>query len=251
MAAPIHSGSSHQRMMRVMSLTVMVIGFAATFLLDGYRGYPHRNLQELGKHLGLSSTEVLPIEIRPELTAAKAKELIDIIGQERPRDASALTGLLGQPSYFRGQEFYYVGEAGWLRVDWHSTDGARAEWVGAGKSETDIAWQKWIGFGLLVIGWALLVHLLRVVFFRASLTEAGLKIGRRPFIPLDAITSIRADNFQKTGRVEIRASVEGREIVVATDDYEVKELKSLVAAICNARGFENPLEQKPAVSLSN
>lgn len=217
----------------------MVIGFAVAYLWDGFRGYPERNRQELIKLLNLDQVAASQLVIDPNLTASEADRRLGIIGRDKLNSVEKLTTAFGKPSLVHGGEAYYMGQAGWVKVK--TGGGGAGEWVRAGKSDTDIQLQRWIGIALSVLGVVLAVHMIRVLLFRVAVDSSSLKITGRQPIPLASISAIDAGEFQKTGRIEVRFDGGGMQRSVRLDDYQVMDLKGIVAAICKERGMPDPL----------
>lgn len=240
----IHSGSSRQRIVRVSLISLMVIGFAVAYLWDGFRGYPERNRQELIKLLNLDQAAASQLVIDPNLTASEADRRLGIIGRDKLNSVEKLTTAFGKPSLVHGGEAYYMGQAGWVKVK--TGGGGTGEWVRAGKSETDIQLQRWIAMGLSAFGVALLIHLVRVLMFRVAVDSNTLRISGRQPIPISSINTVDAGDFNKTGRIGILYD-DGRSArSVRLDDYQVMDLKGIVAAICKERGIPDPLGTAPA-----
>ena len=77
--------------------------------------------------------------------------------------------------------------------------------------------------------------------FRAGVDSGSLRISGRQPILISSIRAIDAGDFNKTGRVEIRYDDGGSARSVRLDDYQVMDLKGVVAAICKERGITDPL----------
>lgn len=237
----IHSGSSRQRIVRVSLISLMVIGFAVAYLWDGFRGYPERNRQELIKLLNLDQAAASQLVIDPNLTASEADRRLGIIGRDKLNSVEKLTTAFGKPSLVHGGEAYYLGQAGWLKVRIAAGGGESDAWVRAGKSETDIQLQRWIGIVLSGLGIVLAIHMIRVLRFRVTVDSSSLKITGRQLIPLASISAIDAGEFQKTGRIEVRFDDGRMQRSARLDDYQVMDLKGIVAAICKEQGMPDPL----------
>ena len=88
-----------------------------------------------------------------------------------------------------------------------------------------------------MVGLVTIAHFVRVVTTRVSLTEDGLRVGRRPTIPLDAITGFSVSSRGRDDVVNIEYVVEGKSCTVRLDSYVVKETPAIVAAIRERKGF--------------
>lgn len=239
----IHSGSSKPRVVRSALLPVLVIGFAALFLWDGYRGYPADNARELLRTAGAAQERLPPIN--PKVTAQRAAELIDVIRRNPATHAELLQRELGEPSLAQGTERFYLGAGGWLKVRGDPPRPVQAEWINGPKSETDQQWQRWIGFALVALGMISIVRLVQVLRMRVSLTDEGLSIRGAPPVPFDSIRAVEPLDFARTGKVLIRYSRDGRDGRIEMDDYAVKDLHEIVASICERCGIANPIASAP------
>lgn len=238
---PIISGPSRQRVIRTTVVTLMVCGFAAAFIRDGHGGYARKNLHDLLASLGEPADRAIRVD--PTLTTVEGVARAKRIAEFTSADASQLRSTLGEPALARGDEWYYVGPAGWLKVGLRQGAPAHAEWVAAKKSETDIQWQRWIGYALAAFAAVLLFHTVRVLTRRVRLDDSGLQIPGYQPVPLSALTVVRADDFQRTGRARIEMQVGGQTSIAVLDDYAVNDLGAIVAAICRERGWPDPIHR--------
>jgi len=148
---------------------------------------------------------------------------------------------LGSPAIERGKDAYYLAKGGHLRVRWDQDRAAVAEWIDGVHTETDLAIQRWFGYVLGLLGVIYIIQFVRVVTTRVSLTDQGLKLRGRALIPFAAMRSLRRDRSGRSARVELGYSLGGRDGFVRLDDYVIKKLSAIVAAICGQKGFTNPL----------
>ena len=234
----IVSGTTRERMIRSSLGVIFVSGFAIAFLWDGFAGYPRDNARQLLSTLGLDSSERHTID--PKLTASEARKLVEEFVPGT--DAAAVTDRLGPPIFEHGRDSYYLGPGGHLRARIEEGRVLNVEWTDGPHTETDLTYQRWIGYVLATVGLAFIFRFLRVVGTRVSLNDAGLKVGSRPRVPFDAMTALRADDSGKGGRIELSYSIDGRNGRVRLDDYVVKDFSAIVTAICERAGFPNPHE---------
>ena len=234
---PVYSGTTTGRVLRTAVLTVLLCGYAAWSLWDGYVTYPRENMLSVLEHkLGVEPPDPLPV-IHPELTADAGEGI-----GERESLGQVAASLGGQPLLHEGSA-YFFGAVGYLKLELHGATVLGHQWVAEAKrTASDLIWQKTIGFALAPLGLAFAVQLLRVLRTRVALTDAGLQIGRRKPIPIEVITGIRGDSYESTGRIDVQYTAEGRAHTLKLDDYVIKDFRPIVTAICEARGFPNPLE---------
>jgi hypothetical protein len=106
-----------------------------------------------------------------------------------------------------------------------------------------------IVIGIAAVG--LIVHWLRVVFTRTTLTDEGVKVGGNPFVPFDAITGLRAEHFAKKGWLDVDYSMNGRTGTFRLDDYKIKAFPTIIDEICRRKGFEDPYKKWRAEKAAN
>lgn len=239
----IQSGSTIERITRSALMLVLINGFAIAYLWDGYVGYPRKNAIALAKSLGLEA-DPEPV-INPKLTESQARRLMSASDGET---GDLSIGELGRPSLEHGGDRYYLGPGGHLRIQ---ADNAKVEWVNGKHTETDLAWQRGIGFTLLVPGIICLFHFIRVVTARVRVDESGLKAPGAKLIPLSAITAVQRTGGRSGTAVTVRYANGTRSGSVELDDYRVKAYGEIVAAICGRTGLPNPLERTETASQSN
>lgn len=221
----------------------MVSAFAIAFVRDGHGGYARKNLLDLLALLGERPDRIVRID--SALTAAEGAARVKRAAELTAGDAEPVRAALGEPALVRGDEWYYVGPAGWVRVELRRGAPPQAEWVAAKKSETDIQWQRWIGYGLTGFAVVCLLHMFRVLTRRVRLDDTGLAMpGYKP-IPLSALTAVRAEDFHQTGRARLEVQLDGRTVVAMLDDYAVNDLGRIVSAICSERGWPDPIPHSP------
>ena len=250
-ALPVRSGTTTERLLRAGLLAVVINGFAVAFLWDGYFGYARQNVESLVNSLGLS-IDPLPA-IDPKLTAELGRSLVarqaDLVGRS-PNDApiskvgDLQAGLpaLGEPALRNGDDAYYLGPAGHIKTHRRGGRIVSVEWVdGPAHTATDLMYQCWIGYVLGVLGLVSLGQLVRVARTRAVLSDEGLRIRGRPLITLEAMSGIR-DKRASGGTLEIEYRDGEAAGTVELDGYIYKDRDAIIEAICEAKGFVNPLQ---------
>ncbi len=233
---PIISRTTTERIVRATLAALLINGFAIAFLWDGYVGYARKNMDQLVRSLGLDPDPWPVIDYK--LTAAAGDQLARELREGTP--AEKVEAQLGKPDLSHGDDLYYLGPGGHLLLHLDHASVKSVEWIDGIHPETELAWQRWIGYALAVFGIATALQFLRVVTIRVSLTVDGLKVRGAQRIPFNAITGLRADTSGKGRGVKIEYSVEGRTGSVKLDDYVVKNLSAIVAAICEQTGFPDP-----------
>jgi hypothetical protein len=217
-------------------VTILINGFALAFLWDGYVGYAQKNARQLVRSLGLNEA-VQPI-VNPRLTADEARGLTQRIAKGATFET--VTTALGNPPLSHGDDAYYLGPGGNLRVHLERGRVESFEWRDGVYTETDQALQRYLGYVLGVVGIGVIVRLVRVLTTRVSLTEAGIKITGKPTIPWEAITALRAANVKSGRCIELDYSIADRRRRIRLDDYVVKDFDAILAATCERAGLPNP-----------
>ncbi len=230
---PIHSGTTGGRIARAALLAILINGFAVAYLWDGYAGYARDNVKVVVESLGLP-TDPLPT-IDPELTEAEGPRLAREMADAGA--AAAVTARLGEPALRHGDDVYYFGPAGHLRLKTAEARVVGADWKDGAHSASDLKWQRWIGYVLALVGLVTIVHFVRVVTTRVTLTEDGLRIGRRPAIPFEAITGLSVSSGGKDEVANVEYNLKGQSGAVRLDSYVVKEVPAIAAAIRERKGF--------------
>ncbi len=240
---PIYSGTTRERMVRTAVLMILILGYSAWSLRDGYLTYPRANVVTvLETKLGITPPDPLPT-IDPRFTARFDP---GISAAEPPETFEEAVSRLGGKPYrppSGANEAYYFGPSGYLELLAQKDGKAVANWIdGPVHRASDIWWQKLLGFGVCPIGLAFLVQLIRVLKTRVSLTDDGLRLGGKGPIPFDAMTGILADRYRKTGYVDLEYSLGGKPLSARLDNYAIKEFRAILTAICEAKGFLNPVQ---------
>lgn len=234
---PIHSGTTTERIVRSAIPALLVTGFAGAFLWDGYVGYPRDNAAQLARTLGVTSA---PAMIDWNLSKDAAQAVISELAVGTPIEK--LDRALDAPGLTHGDERYYLGPTGHVRMRQGGGVVTEIKWVDGVHSTTDLIVQRWLGYVLLPVALGLLLYLIRVATTRTSLTDDGLRLGRKPIIPLDAVKGLRVDPTSKGEVVEITYDTgDGKEKVARLDAYLVKQFTGMVAALCEGTGQPNPL----------
>lgn len=235
---PITLRTSNERIIRAVIAFLLLTGFAAAFLWDGYVGYPKKNRDEFVKLIGWTGTEPRIIENLDDGPA-----LADAIEREK-WTLDRVTQKLGPPSVTLKDEVYFLGKAGWLKLQMlpggQSTEKVsqsvnKVSWHNAPTSATDQKFQRWIGWALAPLSLIFLVQLVRVLRTRASLTAQGVTITGHGHIPMEAITGIRPDPSGKPGLYVLEYTHEGHIHRVRMDSYLYHELPKLIEAVSPAK----------------
>ena len=240
----IRSRVTLEQIVRKGILVLMVTGFCVSFAYDGWKRYPRKNAEQIVKTLD-PRPESVPA-INPAVTRKAAASL-----EKRAKERFPLRDVVlqfGEPGWrsANGSTVYYLGPAGVLTLSTVADTVIDAKYRDAGyKSEFDLLVQKVLAVVLAVLGIPLLVHYVRVLTFTTRLTDAGLKISGKPLVPFEAMTAVNAERFKEKGWMDIGYTREGVDGTLRLDEYWIRRLPDILAAICERKGFANPLD-KPA-----
>ncbi len=232
----VHSGTTAERILRNAGLALLVVVFACWFLWDGYVGYSRENAATLVNSLGLNPTQIPAVN--SNLTADEARQLLQEVAEGTALEE--VQYVLGDPSLEHNDAAYYVGPGGYIVVHLARGRVQQAGWRHGLHTESELRWQRWIGYVMALAGLVSVIHLIRVVTTRVSLTDAGLKVRGKPVIPFEAMTVLSTGKQGDPGAVAIEYSIGGRAGLIRLDSYVVKELPAIVSDICERAGFPHP-----------
>lgn len=237
----IRSRVTLEQIIRRGILVAMVLIFCAYFAYDGYRGYPRRNLN----HIRKARPDLVPVE-DPSINWAVTVESTRQIEDEGVKRLGTVIERIGQPGHRSedGSEVYYFGPAVVLKLSMFDDVIMGMERKPAElKSEFELRVQKALALILGVIAVPLLIQYLRVLTFTTRLTEKGVKLSGRPFVPFDAMGSMDSSRFKDKGWVDVAYSLDGSPGRLRLDEYWIKEFPAVMGEICRRKGFGNPLDR--------
>lgn len=229
---PISSGTSAERIIRSLLLSLFVDVFAVLYLYDGYVGYAHDNAVQLAALMGLpASSAPSP---NPQLTAKRGRELSQEIRIGQALDK--LVAELGAPGIHQPDAAYFLGPGGWLKVDLNQDRANGAKWHDGPHTESDLSIQRLIGWILVVLGFAATLNLGRVLSTRAALTDAGLQLTGKPLVPFDAMTALRMPSSD-AGVSQLDYTHNNQPATIRLDPYMYKNASAIAQAIKQHKGF--------------
>ena len=240
--ADIRSRATLEQIIRKGILTLMVVGFAASFAYDGCVRYPRKNVQKAKEALiHPVPNEAVPINnaVNPENTGFVTEKMR--MGEVKER--------LGEPGWktTSGSEvsYFYFGPAYSLKLTTIadvilSVDRVESKF----KSSFDLQVQKILFVVLTIIALPLLYHYARVLTYTAHLTDQGLKLSGKPFVPFNAMVSWDTTDYKKKGWINIGYELKNEEGTFRLDDYWIKSFRPIVNEICARKGFDNPLDDR-------
>ena len=243
----IESGPTGERVVRSSLLCLLCTVFAIWFAYDGWVGYAKGNLAGYLKTLTAEDRKVLDQRggptVLPGVTEAAIQKCYGTkfrINDDVRKIVEASFG--GPPSHENNEAWFYFGPAAGIRLT--LKDGrpsGELTPIRADHTETDLKTQKGISVVLGVISIFTLIHAIRVRTTRAVLDDAGLALGARPPIAWDAMKSLDISRFKAKGWADLYHTTASGETRTRLDEYHYKAFDEMMNALCERKGFENPL----------
>lgn len=234
-------------MIRTTVPLLFVVAAASVFLYDGFVGYPLDNATKFVESLGLSDGAD-PV-VNPELTADRGQALA-----ARFPNGAALDELKGEVAgtpVEHGRDTYFVGPGGQLHVRHVAGRIEQIGWVDGTHSETDITLQRWLGYGLIVLGLGFVGQLIRVLRTRVCVSDSGLQIGGAAVIPFESMKMLRYREPGLTGEMALEYATGERTNVVVLDRYVIRHFDEIITAICERAGLSHPAQADDDVRLTD
>jgi hypothetical protein len=243
--AEIRSRVTLEQIIRKGIFVGMVVVFGAYFAYDGFIGYPRKNLDQIRK----SQPEMVPLEHPPINWRVTVRNTERIVA-DKLTSLAKVEEQLGRPDHQSedGLSSYWFGPAVAMKVTTIGKDVIprgnirRAE--ATYHNERSISTQKILALVLAILGVPLIVHYLRVLTYSVRLDDQGLKVSGKPLIPFEAMTGLDAARYRDKGRVELQYKRDGQDATVRLDDYWIRDFTPLINALCERKGFENPVDSK-------
>ncbi len=229
----IQSGPSSDRLRRAGIWTVALLAVGLWFAYDGWVGYPHQNRQEYSEQFPnrpAAETVKVQAEVTPELLAQLGTTGVAAEAEKR----------LGPPTLRTELDSRWFGPAGTLVVPANGS----AAFKPAKRTATDILVQRAIGVALLAAFLVSAALMLRLRSQRYVLDERGLTIPGAATIAWAAMSKLDGDQVEEKGWVQLHFNGNGGQQTVRLDSFEIAEFGPMIDAICEHKGFENPLPVK-------
>jgi hypothetical protein len=217
---------------------------AGYFFYDGEWGYLKDNRADAARALppqfdvSFDEIELGHSPTEPDIKALRARQ------QLKAEDVHAA---LGQPVHTKregaGQTVeYFASLYGYVTVtvrDGRVTANGISEWKpwSHSKEETDNQIRLWMPPALL-IGLYAAFRAYRANTLRVVIDDEGVSYAKTR-IPFDAMTSLR--DYNRKGWVDLYYRVAAGQKRLRIDNQKVAKFDEIVEAICQARGFENPV----------
>jgi hypothetical protein len=252
---PIQSGITSWWRNRHLLFLAMLLAFAGWFGYDGFVKYPAENRAWAAQAIGAAPTD---IQVNSQLTRSKADEIGKELGG-RPitfeECRATLEKHVGKPSYQKGDQYWWVGPAMYIKLDPNyvsppDSTGHTAHWLQRadappGSQESQILGQKWWAMGILGLAVLVALKLALVMRTKVVLDDAGLRYKSKS-ISWDAMTGLRSDDYARKFWVDLEYTAGDVTRSLRLDSLHIAKFKEILTAICERKGFKNPLtETKP------
>ncbi len=258
----IETGTTGERWIRCALFIGMFSVFGGWFAYDGWVKYPSKNLeafkQELPKE-GQSGN----ITINPRVTLARVVPFkaalrhrdggVDPQAKDTVVTPNQLVTALGDPAFEDRAtgHMYFIGPAllvvarpveGKLRLESDLELKPSKE-----RTEKDIQGQKSTAIILAVVVVIALIQLVRILTTCVIVDDQGLNYNGKA-IAWDAMTGLDASRYREKGWVDLEYK-SGEEVdALRLDNYKIREFEAVVTAICERKGFANPITAARAES---
>ena len=212
---------------------VALLAVGVWFSYDGWVGYPRQNRQEY--------SEQFPSRPNPETIKVQADVTPELAAQLGANGAAAeAEKRLGPPALKTELDSRWYGPAGTLIVP----ASGPAAFKPAKRTATDLLVQRAIGVGLLLAFLVAAVQMLRLRSKRYLLDERGLTVPGTGTIAWAAMSKLDGEQVEEKGWVLLHYNGDGAPRTLRLDSFEIAEFGPMIDAICEHKGFENPLPVK-------
>lgn len=239
-----------ERILRTLTMTVILAGFGCWFLYDGYIAWPAKNLAAAVQAL-FPVPDPLPV-MNPVITLQAADAALSEFKAAQRYTRGDIVRRLGEPAWSGNVEgtthAWYFGPGGVLKV---ALTGDLVKSIGfqpGTHDESELHWQKILGFGMIPFACFAALRLIRDLTVRVRLDETGLTPAGGPTIPYSAMTALDAARYRKKGIVALTYELNGSRRTIRLDEYAIRDFRDIVRAICERRGFEVPFTAPPSSS---
>lgn len=219
---------------------VVCIAIAAYFLYDGVVGYRAKNVEEARRQLGIP----LEQEFAPPDPEIPNESIVEELRKRPPSGPDELRQALGeryssQPEPDGAQIDKYVSYYGVATVTLRNDKVRDLAWTSWGKTKAQIEGQyTWAIFPAL-FGLVALYKLIKTMRLRAVLDDEGFSVGGLK-IGFDAMTSLTG--YSPKGWVDLNYTSGGATRKCRLDNQRIERFDEIVTAICEQKGFDNPLK---------
>jgi hypothetical protein len=242
----IETGTTGERWVRCLVFVGLCVVFGAWFAYDGWVSYPAKNLQWAVQELPPRPPDAPKITTNPNVTGKNILPILRKVADPKVTlTRSQVIGLLGNPAYQNNEtnELYFVGPAAVVQVRLAGDRVVDAKVKESHEhSEADINNQKRLSVILAVVAVIALVQFVRIISTRVVLDDEGYNFNGR-LVTWDAMTGLNSDRYHEKGWVDLEYKDGEETVTLRIDNYKVRAFKEIVNAICERKGFPNPLHE--------
>ncbi len=221
--------------------TVVCLGIAGWFVYDGLIGYHKRNRE--AATLKLNAPEPFGGQVKfDDLGETPTKDTFEKALKAKPSTNEELQQHLGHPTFVSGADQYYVSRYGYAKVtvkDGRATL-SPADWVTWGKTREEIDHQFYWAVGWAAVGLYFLWRLIKAATLRVVVDDEGLTYAGQRILFADMV-SLR--DYSPKGWIDLYYKRGAGEKKLRLDNEKVLRFDEIVAAICEAKGFRNEVQE--------
>lgn len=245
----IETGTTNERLARCGIMTLALGVFAVWFTIDGWYAYPRKALEASQAFLKLKQAP----EPHPKLAYNYPKE-VEAKFKKGMNKADVLTEL-GKPLLIESpdpnskvEHWHYIGQYGRLDLGVRRTTDPNAgtvvtvnwEETPADYRHESVRQQKIFAVVCSVLVLAGLIWSIKIWRTRVVVDETGLTHNRL-VVPWDAMTALDSKDYHAKGWLALVYASGGSERSLRLDSFKVDAFDDVVDAICQRKGFVNPI----------
>ena len=221
--------------------TVVCLGIAFWFAYDGARGYQQKNRE--AAELKLNAPEPFGGRIKfDDLGETPTKDTFEQVLKAKPTSSEQLNQRLGKPTFVSGTDQYFISRYGYAKVT--VKDGRAAlspsDWVTWAKTKEEIDHQFYWALLWAVPGLYFLWRLIKAATLRVVIDDEGMTYGGQRILFADMV-ALR--DYSSKGWIDLHHKSGAREKKLRLDNEKVLLFDDIVAAICQAKGFQNEVKE--------
>ena len=221
--------------------TIIFLGFALWFVYDGAVRWPKKC--RAAAEQKLSAPEPFGGTLQYDsLGETPTKSDFNRLLREKPTDPKRITEFLGPPTLAKGADLYFVSRYGYAKVT--VKDGrmmlSPADWTTWYKDKGEIRGQFYWAIVPALPALYFLWRLFKAVTLRVVIDAEGM-IYAGQHIPFASMVSLR--DYNPKGWIDLYYKVGERERKLRLDNEKVKLFDEVVAALCEAKGFRNEVQE--------
>lgn len=224
--------------------TVIFLGFALYFVYDGALGWPRKNRVEAERKL--AAPEPFGGQVKYDrLGETPTKNDFDKLLKGRPTRLDQVRAALGEPTFTKDADHYFMSRYGYARVSSRSGTVALSptDWVTWAKTRDEIRQQFVWAIVPALPGLYFLWRLIKAMTLRVTIDDEGMVYSGRRIAFADMV-SLR--DYNPKGWIDLYYNAGAAQRKLRLDNEKVKLFDEIIAAICDAKGFRNEQQEYAA-----